>query len=43
MQSQALNSGTRTICIASGKGGVGKTTLSINLATAIAEQGKSVL
>lgn len=34
---------TKTICIASGKGGVGKTTLSINLATALVESGNKVL
>lgn len=34
---------TKTICIASGKGGVGKTTLSINLAMALVESGQRVL
>jgi flagellar biosynthesis protein FlhG len=34
---------TKTICIASGKGGVGKTTLSINLAMALVESGNKVL
>lgn len=34
---------TKTICIASGKGGVGKTTLSINLAMALVESGRRVL
>lgn len=33
----------RTICVTSGKGGVGKTTLSINLGIAIARAGRKVL
>ena len=33
----------QTICIASGKGGVGKSTIAAGLAQAIAELGKSVL
>lgn len=35
-------SSTRTIVISSGKGGVGKTSLSVSLAIALAEDGKSV-
>jgi flagellar biosynthesis protein FlhG len=35
--------GTQTICIASGKGGVGKTTFAINLSIALSDAGYSVL
>ncbi|CAK0749420.1 flagellar biosynthesis protein FlhG [Gammaproteobacteria bacterium] len=37
------SSGTRTLCVTSGKGGVGKTTLSINLGIAMAAEGYRVL
>lgn len=45
MQSRkgSKNMTTKSICIASGKGGVGKTTLSINIALSLAEEGKKIL
>ena len=36
-----LDSGVRFITVTSGKGGVGKSTVTINLATALARMGKS--
>ncbi len=39
----SLKSKAKTICIASGKGGVGKTTYSIYLAKSLTEKGHKVL
>ncbi|MFN7455168.1 MAG: MinD/ParA family protein [Pseudobdellovibrionaceae bacterium] len=43
MSARFLSQKTRTIAITSGKGGVGKTTLTSNMAQALAQQGQRVL
>ena len=43
MTNMEATSRTKALCIASGKGGVGKTTFSINLSVALAEMGYRVL
>ncbi|HFQ80259.1 MAG TPA: MinD/ParA family protein [Desulfobacterales bacterium] len=44
MDAQAdKNSGPRIICVSSGKGGVGKTSVAVNVSSAMAREGKKVL
>ena len=42
-KSNARNASPKTICISSGKGGVGKTSIAINLATALSKNSRKVL